>query len=101
MTTTVPPGTGSVVTKTDGTLTCQMVKPVPATCQTTVPAYWGTNSPYGLGFFRSSDPYSTYYFYEGYTSTATWPTHDPCGTNQTNQLAGVTNPRGQLWIRHR
>jgi hypothetical protein len=95
------PGTGSVVTKTDGSLTCQMVKTVPNVCLTTVPSWWGTNSAAGPGFFRTSDAYSTYYFYEGYTGTATWPTHDPCGTNQTNELDGVTNPRGQLWIRHR
>jgi len=94
------PGSGSIVTKTDGTLTCQMVKTVPNTCMTTVPAYWGTNVPTGLGFFASSSQYSAYYFYDGSTTT-NWPTHDPCGTNAPNQIDNAPNPHGQLWIRHR
>jgi hypothetical protein len=97
------PGSGSVVTMTDGSLTCQMVKTVPDMCLTTVPSWWGTNSAAGPGFFRTSDAYSTYYFYEGYTGTTsgTWPTHDPCGMNQANQVDDAPNPHGQLWIRHR
>jgi hypothetical protein len=95
------PGGGSIVTKTEGTVTCQMVKVVAATCTTTVPAYWGQSDPAGVGFYLSSSLFSTYYFYEGYTTTNNWPTHDPCGTNQANQLNNVANPHGQLWIRRR
>jgi hypothetical protein len=96
------PGTGSVVTKTEGTVTCQMVKVVvTGVCTTTVPSYWGQSDPAGVGFYTSSSLLSTYYFYEGFTQTANWPTHDPCGTNAANQKDGVANPHGQLWVRRR
>jgi hypothetical protein len=95
------PGTGSVVTKTEGSITCQMVKTVPNVCLTTVPAYWGQSDPAGVGFYLSSNLHATYYFYEGYTTTMNWPTHDPCGANQANQINDASTPHGQLWIRHR
>ncbi|MEO8550942.1 MAG: fibrinogen-like YCDxxxxGGGW domain-containing protein [Kofleriaceae bacterium] len=97
------PGAGSVVTKTEGSLTCQMVKVVvTGVCTTTVPSYWGQSDPAGVGFYTSSTSLlSTYYFYEGLTATNNWPTHDPCGTNAANQKDGVPNPHGQLWIRRR
>jgi hypothetical protein len=95
------PAGGSIVTKTEGAVTCQMVKVVAASCTTTVPAYWGESDPAGVGFYLSSSLYATYYFYEGYTTTNNWPTHDPCGMNQANQLNNVSNPHGQLWIRRR
>lgn len=95
------PGTGSIVTKTEGSITCQMVKTVPNICLTTVPAYWGQSDPAGVGFYLSQDLLATYYFYEGYTTTTNWPTHDPCGTNQANQINNAANPHGQLWIRQR
>lgn len=97
------PGTGSVVTKTEGTLTCQMVKVVvTGVCVTTVPSYWGTSDPAGVGFYTSAtDNLATYYFYEGLTATTNWPTHDPCGHNAANQKDGVTNPHGQIWVRRR
>ena len=95
------PNGGSVVSKTEGPVTCQLVKAVAMTCPTTVPAYWGQSDPAGVGFYLSSSLYSTYYFYEGYTTTNNWPTHDPCGTNQANQVVNVMDPRGQLWVRRR
>jgi len=96
------PANGSIVTKTEGTITCQMVKVVvTGVCTTTVPSYWGQSDPAGVGFYTSSGLLSTYYFYEGYTTTANWPTHDPCGGNGANQLDNVTNPHGQLWLRRR
>lgn len=96
------PGTGSPVTKTEGTLTCQMVKIVVNMCTTTVPTYWGQSDPAGAGFYTSStDLLGTYYFYEGLTTTNNWPTHDPCGHNGQNQKDGVPNPHGQLWVRRR
>ena len=28
-----------------------------------------------------------------------WPIHDPCGTNKANQLKGVANPHGNIFVR--
>ena len=95
------PGTGSVVAKREGTVTCQSVKIVVNKCTNVVPAYWLTSLPNGFGFNADSSMTSTYYFYEGSTQTLNWPTHDPCGSNQPNELDNVQNPHGQLWIRRR
>jgi len=95
------PNGGSIVAKTEGTVTCQLVKAVATVCTTTVPTYWGQSDPAGVGLYLSSSQYATYYYYEGYTTTNNWPTHDPCGTNQPNQLTNVANPHGQLWVRRR
>jgi hypothetical protein len=93
------PAGGSVVTNTAGALSCQLVKAVAAYCLTTVPSYWNNTDPAGVGFYTASnDLYSTYYFYEGLT-TSNWPTHDPCGNNGANQLTGVTSPHGQIYVR--
>lgn len=97
------PNGGSIVTKTDGALTCQIVKTVPNVCLTTVPGYWGSNVQSGAGFFVTQSASTTYYFYDGATVAAppNWPTHDPCGSNMANQVDNAPNPHGQLWIRHR
>jgi len=95
------PNGGSIVAKTEGAVTCQLVKPVATACTTTVPAYWGQSDPAGVGLYLNSSLFATYYYYEGYTTTGNWPTHDPCGTNLPNQLTNVTNPHGQLWVRRR
>lgn len=94
------PGTGSVVGKVEGTVTCQAVKAVVNFCNNVVPGYWFTSLPNGFGFNASSSAFSTYYFYEGST-TANWPTHDPCGSNNAYQKQNVPNPHGQLWVRRR
>ncbi len=96
------PGTGSVVTKTAGTMTCTVVKiVVPSLCTTVAPAYFNTTDPAGIGLYLDASLLATYYFYEGRTDTGNWPTHDPCGANGANQLGNVQAPNGQLWIRRR
>jgi hypothetical protein len=90
---------GSLVTNTAGTMTCQMVQVVASACTTTVPTRFGNTDPAGVGLYTTSSLLSTYYFWEGFTQTANWPTHDPCGGNGANQVTGVTNPRGQLYLR--
>ena len=92
------PGTGSVVTKTNGSMTCTIVKVVAQMCTTTVPNRFGSD-PSGLGLFAGAMPLNTYYFWEGETVGGNWPTHDPCGNNGTNQLTGVSNPHGQIYVR--
>jgi hypothetical protein len=97
---TCQPGTGSLVTKTDGTMTCQIVNVVATACTTVVPDHILTAAdPSGIGLFVGTNVLSTYYYWDGNTSGNTWPTHDPCGMNMPNQLTGVPNPRGRIYLR--
>ena len=95
----VQPTGGYGGAKPEGPVQCKLVKSAATVVLTTVPTYWGQSEPVGVGLYLSSSLFSTYYFYEGYTTTNNWPTHDPCGTNQANQLTMVANPYGQIWVR--
>ena len=39
-----------------------------------------------------------YYFFDANTRR-NGPTHDPCGKAQANQLKGVANPHGNIFVR--
>lgn len=92
------PGAGSLVSLTTGTMTCQMVQVVASACQTTVPSYFDATDPQGPGLQTGPAYLDTYYYWEGSTGGG-WPTHDPCGHNGTNQVTGVSNPRGRIYVR--
>ena len=89
-------GTGSIVQQKAGSITCKLVKQVSKQCAGVVPK---SLSLAGIG---SHGPYlstsSLYYYFDGSTSND-WPTHDPCGKNQANQLKGVANPHGNIFVR--
>ena len=87
------PGDGSLVTFTDGSLSCRNILDVPSSCAGNVPNAFAVYST-GPGLNGSSH----YYFWDHNTS-GNWPTHDPCGNNQTNHKPGVTDPRGAIWLR--
>jgi hypothetical protein len=95
---TCQPGTGSVVTLTQGTIDCQIVAVVATACTTTVPTYFLDSDPAGVGLYSGTDLLDTYYFWEGWTQTDNWPTHDPCGANEPNQLTGVEDPYGSVYL---
>ena len=87
-------GTGSLVQQKEGSITCQLVKQVSNRCAGVVPksiAPLNSNGPY----LSSS---SLYYYFDG-SKTVSWPTHDPCGKNRANQLKGVANPHGNIFVR--
>ena len=86
-------GSGSIVRKTAGSLSCKLVKQVSQQCPGEVPTSLVLNN---YGPYLSSS--SFYYFFDGSTS-GSWPTHDPCGNNQQNQLKSVANPHGNIFIR--
>ena len=89
------PGTGSLVTLTAGTVSCQIAKVVATKCTTTVP----TNvTRFNTGPSLTRGGTNFYYFFDSSVG-ANWPTHDPCGQNQTNQLQGVVNPGGAIYVR--
>ena len=86
-------GTGSIVRQKAGSLSCKLVKQVSQQCAGVVPTSFVLDSN---GPHLSST--SLYYYFDGHTS-GNWPTHDPCGKNQENQLTGVANPHGNIFIR--
>jgi hypothetical protein len=92
------PGTGSLVTATPGSVTCSIVKVVANACNNVVPAYL-TVDLVAFGLLVSGfDPFSTFYYWEGSTITANWPTHDPCGNNAQNQVMNVAQPYGSVYL---
>ena len=89
------PGTGSLVDWQDGSISCQLAKYVTDTCKGSAPpATFIARPEYGPRFTASA----IYYSFEGYKGKY-WPTHDPCGTNQGNQVKNVANPHGNIFIR--
>ena len=86
-------GTGSLVQQKTGPITCKLVKQVSKQCNDVVPNLFTLNF---FGPHLSSS--SLYYYFDGNTKS-NWPTHDPCGKNQANQLKGVVNPHGNIFVR--
>ena len=87
------PNGGSLVTKTQGSMSCQNIRNVATACTGVAPyrIYW---YPRGPTLYASS----FYYYFDGYTGSS-WPVHDPCGKVQTNHKKGVSNPGGQIYLR--
>ena len=86
-------GTASIVRQKAGSLSCKLVKQVSQQCAGVVPTSFALHSN---GPRLSST--SLYYYFDGSTS-GSCPTHDPCGKNQANQLTGVANPHGNVFVR--
>jgi hypothetical protein len=84
---------GSLVNEVNGNIDCRINKVVGTACTTEVPTRFRTG---GRG--PSLDASNFYYYWDG-TTDGNWPTHDPCGTNQSNQLQGVANPKGAIFLR--
>jgi hypothetical protein len=92
-------GTGSLVTLTTGSISCQVVKPIKATCQTNAPTRLDFAFPSGPDLKAGTDISQLYYYWDGATG-AYWPTHDPCGQNSTGPgVGGVADPGGAIYIR--
>ena len=86
-------GSGSFVSQKTGSLSCKLVKQVSKQCAGVVPKSITIDS-HGPRL-SSSD---LYYFFDGSTRRNA-PTHDPCGRNQANQVKGVVNPHGNIFVR--
>ena len=85
-------GTGNLVQKLAGSITCKLVKQLSKQCAGVPNSF----KLYGNG--PSLDASSHYYYFDSHTS-GSWPTHDPCGKNQANHLKGVVNPHGNIFVR--
>ena len=86
-------GSGSFVSQKTGSLSCKLVKQVLKQCAGVVPKSITMNR-YGPYLSRRA----LYYFFDGSTSSSS-PTHDPCGRQQANQVKGVVNPHGNIFLR--
>ncbi len=86
-------GTGSMVQQKAGSISCRLVKQVSEQCAGVVP---NSLTLYKYGPFISES--SIYYYFDGNAGT-NWPVHDPCGKTQANQLKGVANPHGNIFVR--
>ena len=86
-------GSGSLVMQKDGSLSCKLVKQVSKQCAGVVPK---SITMHAHGPYINSAGH--YYFFAGGRSGG-WPTHDPCGRNQANQVKGVVNPHGNIFVR--
>ncbi len=86
------PNGGSLVTKTNGGISCRNIKNVATFCSGVVPyrVNWNPVGP-------SLDASSHYYFFDGSTKSD-WPAHDPCGKGTYHQKKGVI-PYGQIFLR--
>ena len=91
------PRTGSLVDWRDGSISCHIAKYVTDTCKGSPPPSKVIASiRYGPRFRTSAN--DDYYYFDGYKGSH-WPTHDPCGTGDGNQVKNVANPHGNIFIR--
>ena len=63
-------------------------------CAGVVPLSLVLSSSYGPHLSRSG----VIYYFDSST-LGDWRIHDPCGTNKANQLKGVANPHGNIFVR--
>ena len=93
------PRDGSLVDWQPGSVNCQVIKRVTATCKEK-PAPSKLVRYHGVGpiFFSKGFLSSSYYYFDGYTG-GDWPVHDPCGMGEPNHLKHVADPHGNMYIR--
>ena len=85
-------GTGSLVQQKVGSITCKLVKQVSKKCTAVPTSFQSYNDGPGVNLG------SQFYYFDSSTSSD-WPTHDPCGGNNANQLKDVANPHGNIFVR--
>jgi hypothetical protein len=83
----------------NGTISCSVARVLTDNCKTAVPTSinWYTTGPWLQG--TAQVQYPIFYFWDGSTDASSWPTHDPCGVDGTNQLTQVTAPMGAIYLR--
>ena len=86
-------GSGSLVMQKDGSLSCKLVKQVSKQCAGVVPK---SITMHHRGPYLSIG--GIYYHFDGSTR-GSQPIHDPCGKGQANQVKGVVNPHGNIFVR--
>jgi hypothetical protein len=84
----------------NGKLSCKNIKNVATACNGVVPNNI-IRYTVGPALRASSSSRSQVYKFDGGSIgiSGDWPVHDPCGRSSTNQKKGVSNPRGQIYLR--
>ena len=91
------PGNGSLVDWQYGDINCTIIKHVTSTCKDTpAPSVFDRFPGSGPIFF--DHVFFFYYYFDTLTEYG-WPVHDPCGKSEPNQLNGVAEPHGNIFIR--
>ena len=87
---------GSLVDWQQGTAVCAVLADVTGTClyKNTRMLTVAPSETCGPVFKATG----TFYHFDGCTKTL-WPTHDPCGSSQENNLKNVINPHGSIFVR--
>ena len=83
----------AIATHISSSITCEIVNVLTSVCTTITPTTVGWNI---RGAFLKASRF--YYYWDGDT-TMNWPTHDPCGQNSAQQIKGVVNPYGSIYLR--
>jgi len=85
---------GSLVDFLNGPLDCEVVDNVAEVCLDNAPGSIIPVCNYGP-CLSGTGPY---YYWDG-SVAGNWPTHDPCGLNQFNQVQGLKQPQGAIYLR--
>ena len=89
------PKSGSLVLWQDGSVGCQIIKHVTDRCNgAQAPSKFAQTGFYGPMFYGNN----FYYYFDGSTKE-NFPTHDPCGNGEANQLKNVMHPHGNIYVR--
>lgn len=91
------PAEGSLVERLKGDIICRMINGWTQKCADVVPAIIGINEC-GVKLRADRDVRSLVYFFDICTGSMA-PIHDPCGTSKANQIEGVKNPYGTIFVR--
>ncbi len=95
------PGSGSLVTYTEGSVDCEVVKlNFNDGCSWIKPDYFGEYSSQLPLFWSNKGQANSqaYILFDGITSNY-YPVHDHCASNTFNVQDMATNPRGAIYIR--
>ena len=89
------PGSGSLVQKKSGSITCENLVDIGVACNDTIKPEkitWEGSGPVLKGAQRAI------YRFDGST-TASYPVHSSCKSSTKKHKRGVTNPYGQIFIK--
>ena len=94
------PDVGSLVDWVDGSVVCNVTKRVHVDIcpDGPPPSSFYTGFRCGPSLNGVVSEKMMYYYFEGCTGM-NWPTHDPCGKRQDNELRNVETPHGNIFIR--
>ena len=92
------PGEGSLVERRKGSVRCKKVKNISKICSDVSAPSYHVPIPCGAALLKVNHRDAKQYVFNADLRHG-WPVHDPCGKGKANQLKGVLNPHGNIFIR--